>query len=555
MGPQTFPEKLDFCTHPFYNYQAFYNYHAIINAQIKRAAQQKRRCMSRIVIIGAGLTGLSAAYHLEKKGYTNFTIFEKESSLGGLCGTKIQDGFTFDYTGHLLHINDPYLQELVQEKIGFDMFNSIERRSFIYSQDTYTPYPFQTNLYGLPTATIANCLQGYITRNTGIKKPKNFPEWVLKHFGTGFARYFFFPYQKKIFAHNLDSITASWTGRFVPSTTLEQIIEGSLRTPIHPNFTHTNSTQAYTQQAHAPATNANHAHTGHTNINTSTTPNKVGYNAQFFYPKQGGNISWIKKFASHIKTPINYNFTVQKIDCARKAIYFTNGHIEPFDQLITTMPLDILLGTLEEPASLNIKKARAQLLCNKVINFNLGIAKPNISDKHWIYFPETKFPFYRLGFPHNFSDTMAPAGHSSLYGEFAHINKSETWVKSKLTQSLACVKQLLNIADSDIATQLVIPISHAYVIYDAWRDKNLPKLLTKLADMNIYSVGRYGAWKYSSMQEGILDGKAIIDQLVPDPAADFVAIAPARANNQTQKTGEPRPACRKQKPKTPRKQL
>lgn len=478
--------------------------------------------MSRIVIIGAGLTGLSAAYHLEKKGHTNFTIFEKESSFGGLCGTKIQDGFTFDFTGHLLHINDPYLQELVAEKVGFDMLNSIERRSFIYSQDTYTHYPFQTNLYGLPTATIADCLQGYIMRNTGIKKPKNFPEWVLKHFGSGFARHFFFPYQKKIFAHDLNAITASWTGRFVPSTTLEQIIEGSLQAPVYQNFAHTNTS-------------------------TSTTQNKIGYNAQFFYPKQGGNISWVKKFASHIKTPINYNFTVQKIDCVQKTVHFTNGHVEPFDQLITTMPLDILLDTLQEPTSSSIKKARAHLLCNKVINFNLGIAKPHISDKHWIYFPETKFPFYRLGFPHNFSDTMAPAGHSSLYGEIAHINKSEQWVKNKLKQSHQAVKKLLNIADGDIISQLVIPISHAYVIYDTWRDKNLPSLLAKLADMNIYSVGRYGAWKYSSMQEGILDGKAIIDQLVPEQTADFMPV-----------TRAPQPAATKhnqKKSKTLRSQL
>ncbi len=94
--------------------------------------------MAKIVIIGAGPTGLSAAYHLEKKGFYDYKIFEKESNTGGLCRSVTQDGFTFDYTGHLLHIGDAYFRSFIEDVVGMQNLNTIHRRSFIYSQNTYT---------------------------------------------------------------------------------------------------------------------------------------------------------------------------------------------------------------------------------------------------------------------------------------------------------------------------------------------------------------------------------------------------------------------------------
>ncbi len=435
--------------------------------------------MAKIVIIGAGLTGLSAAYHLEKKGFTRYKIFEKESVVGGLCRSTQQDGFTFDFTGHLLHISDPYFRSFIEKTIGINNLHSITRRSFIYSHDTYTKYPYQINLHGLPEKIIAECLEGFVKREKSVKKPKSFVQWVSQKFGNGFGKHFFFPYQQKIFAYNVYKITASWTGRFVPSTSLDRIIRGAL---------------------------------------TNNDDGDIGYNSHFFYPKKGGIMAWVQSIAKQIDNPIYTNFCVKKIDMQRKVIYFTNGHIEPFDQLITTMPLDILLASVHDTAATSLKKARHHLLCNSVINFNLGVRNPNLSDKHWIYFPEKKYPFYRIGFPHNFSPLSVPAGCSSLYGEFAHINKSSRWIKDMLKKALTSSKKLLNITDQELVTEKIMHISHAYVIYDFWRERNLKKILGRLQEYNVHSVGRYGQWKYASMQEAIMDGKKIAETMIITPA-------------------------------------
>jgi len=69
------------------------------------------------------------------------------------------------------------------------------------------------------------------------------------------------------------------------------------------------------------------------------------------------------------------------------------------------------------PLPPRIREAGRRLRRVSVYNLNLGVARPRLSDKHWLYFPERRFVFYRVGFPHNFSPRLAPRGTSSMYIE------------------------------------------------------------------------------------------------------------------------------------------
>lgn len=178
--------------------------------------------MADVVILGAGLSGLSTAYHLEQQGFYDYRIFEKNDRPGGLLQSATQDGFTFDHTGHLLHINDTYFKQFLTTLTQLDQdFLYIERKSAIYSHDRLSHYPYQMNLYGLPLDVLSECVEGFVKRPTSMKKPKSFSDWVLKYFGSGFAKHFFLPYNSKIFSYDMKKYTPSWTGRFVPQTTLE----------------------------------------------------------------------------------------------------------------------------------------------------------------------------------------------------------------------------------------------------------------------------------------------------------------------------------------------
>lgn len=431
--------------------------------------------MARIVILGAGLTGLSTAYHLEKHNFSDFKIFEKEATVGGLCRSVVENGFTFDYTGHLLHSNDPYFTQFLSDVVGFENLETIKRKAFIHSHDTYTPFPFQTNLYGLPAEVIIECIEGFVNRPQPRATARSFYDWALQKFGAGITKHFFVPYQQKIFAYDIKKVSASWTGRFVPDTSLQSLLRGSLTPPPE---------------------------------------QEIGYNSHFYYPKTEGINFWITKLAQQIQAPVYTNYTVEQVDLVNKIVTFTNGDFEAFDTLVTTLPLDSFLKMLDEPSSASLSKAGDKLLCNSVINFNVGINKPSVSDKHWVYLPEEKFIPYRLGFYTNFSQAMAPEGCSSLYGEIAYLKKPPVQIKDLVASALTQIQKLCDFDNSEVIAQKIMPIKHAYVIFDFWREKHLPEIHKTLLSYQVHSIGRYGAWKYASMQEGLLEGKTTAEQLL-----------------------------------------
>jgi protoporphyrinogen oxidase len=425
--------------------------------------------MTDTIILGAGLTGLATAYYLEKAGSTDYQIFEKENEIGGLCRSIRQDGFTFDYTGHLLHINDPDFRALLKDVMPFSSLNFLHRKSRIFSHNTYTHYPFQTNLYGLPTSIIAECIEGFIKRKK-IKNPKTFYSWALTHFGKGFTQHFFNPYQRKIFCHDPKKFTATWTGRFVPQTSLESIIEGALKKP----------------------------------------DDSIGYNASFYYPKNGGIDHLVHAIAQKLKNKIKTSFEVETIDLRKKCIYFSNGYHTHYNKLITTIPLNQFLQKTTDKSTTALSAQARHLKVNSVLNINLGINRANIEDYHWCYFPEKQFPFYRAGFSHHFSEKIAPHGTSALYIEHSYMNNK----KVNANRLVDHATSFFGFENSEIITRIQLHIRHAYVIYNGWRDKNLSSIFARLAENNIYTIGRYGAWKYSSMQESVIDGKRIVETVL-----------------------------------------
>ena len=432
--------------------------------------------MPKLVIIGAGLTGLSLAYHLSINNYDDYEIFEKNLSPGGLLETVSEKGFTFDHTGHFLHISDFGFREFLDKIYGISNFNELSRQSFIYAFDRFIPYPFQQNIQFLPQDVAFECLEGFIRRAKKIQNPKNFQEWVVKYFGAGFGKHFFFPYNSKLLNLDVKKIMPSWTSRFVPSTTLRNLFDS---------------------------------------LQGSSLGENVGYNAKFYYPKEGGIFSLIKKLCLNINKNVQICHKVIRIDPVRKVVIFQNGSVVDYDILVTTAPLPETLKMICGE-SFNFQVPIKKLKCNSVFNFNVGVAKDNLSEKHWVYLPENKFLAYRVGFWHNFAQNMVPEGHSSFYGEVSCLvdKKSSAEIQDLGSLALNQLIDFFGLKQSDIVLRKDLFLKYAYVVYDAWREKNLSSVLQRLSKENIYSIGRFGEWKYSSMQEAFLDGKIMAEKLL-----------------------------------------
>ncbi len=443
---------------------------------MSKRCHAKGDAMAEVVILGAGLTGLSTAFHLEQQAFYDYEIFDQEDRPGGLMRTTACDGFLFDYTGHYLHVSDPYFLQFLYALLPQDQFLSITRKSGIYSHNTFTDYPYQMNLYGLPANIICDCIEGFVQRKRHLRRPQNFYDWVLKYFGEGLGNHFFFPYNSKLLAYPPKKIHPSWTGRFVPQTSLRAMITGSI----------------------APR------------------EQQVGYNSSFYYPKCGGIECVIKNLVAQLKNKIKCNRRAVYIDTRARTIHFDNGNVVRYEKLISTIPLSVLLSLMSHDARSALQSAQAKLHCASVYNFNLGFKTNTTPEKHWVYFPEHKFSFYRLGFWHNICSSLVPTGKSALYGElsFQVGTKRDLSIKRLVDTSIKQTLSFLGLTYNDICAQKDLFMPHAYVTYDAWREKNIHKILETLQTSSLYSIGRYGAWKYASMQEAVLDGKTIIEKII-----------------------------------------
>lgn len=420
----------------------------------------------KIVILGAGLTGLSAAYHLQN----GCCIYEEKKKIGGLACSYRGDGFIFDCDGHLFHFKTKYVKNLLKSLLPNKLVCH-KRNAWIYSHDVYTKYPFQANTFGLPSPIIKKCILGMFQSKLKFRQTKliNFRDWMLEKFGEGITKYFMYPYNLKFWTIPPEKIISDWTQDYVPLVGIKEVIDG-----------------AFTDRTKA-----------------------LGYNSQFWYPKKGGIEQIAQAFAKKINR-VETSYKVSAIDLQRKKIYFKNKETKNFSHLITTIPLLELKELIVDKLPAKVESAFSKLKFISIFNLNLGIDRAGISDKHWIYFPEGKFCFFRVGFPMNFSKNVAPGGKSSLYAEvsysdFRPLNKNG--IVKRILEDLRRAAILKK--EDKILTQQINDIKYGYILYDHNYPASVSIINNFLLSHNIYPAGRYGRWKYMSMEDAILDGKFV----------------------------------------------
>ena len=411
------------------------------------------------IVIGAGISGLSFGYFSK----TPFIIFEKEKSVGGLCKSVKDNGFTFDYSGHFIHIKDKKIKNLIEKLIGKKLL-TIKRNSVILFNGKIMPFPFQANLYYLTDKQKQKCIDGIKKRkNIKIYEDMPFIDWAKAMFGDGITEYFMQPYNHKLWNYNLKKLTAAWTAPFVPKPSQEQIIKS----------TYTKNEQKY------------------------------GYNSTFYYPPSNGCQAMIDGFYKKLKGSIITNSKVEVIDLKGKKVY-ANGKYYFYNNIVSTQPLKELLLSIKNLPK-NISKLLKQLECTSTRCINLGIKyKKNlpemIKDIHWIYVPEKKYPFYRVGIYSNVSKKSAPKNCYSLYVEMSDIKDCDNIIP--VLKKIG----LMN-SDDEVVSINVIDMKYAYVIFNKARKKALDTIFKFLKDNNIYCIGRYGSWEYSFIEKNIIDGK------------------------------------------------
>jgi len=426
-----------------------------------------------ILIIGGGLAGMSTAYHLEDRPHL---VLEAGDRPGGLCCSRAVNGFTFDYTGHLLHMRDPRIMALVDEMLP-DTFDQISRKARILTRGALLPFPFQANLHGLPPRVVAECLIGFV-ESIPVPVPDDpatsFEDWSMAVFGEGISRVFMLPYNRKLFCREPAQMTADWVSWAVPKPTLREVVQGAL----------------------------------------GIENEAMGYNPSFRYPRQGG-IGVLPEALARRVPKMRLQARVTGVDLDGRTVALADGETLSYETLVVTTPLPGFLRMIQGGPE-GLPALADRLDWSVVACLNLGIDRPGIADgAHWIYTPDDDVPFYRVGFPSNFSDGVAPEGTSSMYVEFG-LRRDEPFDTEAMTEKALSAmrdKGILRPEDRVLARDWV-RIDPGYVIFDRDRQEVMRRVVPELRKHDVHLIGRYGAWTYSYMERALLDGLELAERLV-----------------------------------------
>jgi len=435
-----------------------------------------------VVILGGGLTGISTAVHLRSP----WVLFEREDRLGGHARTDERDGYRFDKTGHWLHLRDAGVKQLVDELLPGQMV-PIARRAKIFSHGALTRFPFQANLHGLPPEVVKECLMGVIeaqianaTANATAAppEPKNFEEYCLRHFGAGISKHFMIPYNEKLWGVPPREITAAWCSRFVPLPNLEQIVAGAV----------------------------------------GAGPPEMGYNVSFLYPKAGGIETFTRALQTRMRADggrVHTRTTPDVVDWRRREVV-AGGERIAYRALVASIPLPELLKRMPELPH-EIEGHAARLRCTTLRYVNVASRAQPPADWHWIYVPETKYPFYRVNVFSSAMPTMAPPGGASICVEMADRGPIGDAALRDSLIALTAAGALTSPDDVVFAERK--EIQYAYVVFDDHYYAATHAIFSFLEANGIYPRGRYGAWTYNAMEDCVLAGRevaALVDAL---PAA------------------------------------
>jgi protoporphyrinogen oxidase len=433
----------------------------------------------RIVIIGAGPTGLGAAYRLQELGHQDWQMYEASDHVGGLASSVESNGFVYDTGGHVLFSHYEYFDDLVEKLLG-GQFTEINREAWIRMSGRWVPYPFQNNLRYLDLETAVECVMGLARERSNAAEAKNFKDWILAVFGEGIARHFMLPYNWKVWAHPPDMMDKQWMAERVSVVELESALR---------------------------------------NILANADDSGWGPNSTFKFPLRGGTGGLYEPFVPHVYNHLRLNTRVEAIDIDQRLVRLSDGTEDEYDILINTMPLTELVPRLSSVPQM-VRNAVTRLSWSGGMFVGLGIARPCPSDKCWIYFPEDSVPFYRMTYLSRYSPYMAPdEDHFSIVTETSVSRwkpvDRETIVDETIQGLIAT--GILDEADRGlIVDRTLIETPYAYPTPTLERDDALAVAQPYLMSNDIYSRGRFGAWLYEigNMDHSVMQGVEVVNCLL-----------------------------------------
>lgn len=421
-----------------------------------------------ILIIGAGPTGLGAAWRLNAAGHRDWLLCEAATVAGGLAGSVTDEhGFTWDLGGHVQFSHYEYFDDLMDELLGAAGWLYHERESWVWLCKTFVPYPFQLNLHRLPLDERWACVRGLLRlrQHAAAQAPENFGEWIDAVFGEGIARVFMRPYNFKVWAYQPEELSRQWVGERVATVDLERVLE---------------------------------------NVLYQRDDVSWGPNNRFRFPKYGGTGAVWRALAERLDQQqpgkLKLGHKLVALDTAGRIAHFENGERVHYRRTLSSIPLDTLVGLSDLEGELSEAARGLRYSSTHIIGVGLhGQPAGHLHKKCWMYFPDADSPFYRVTVFSHYSPNNVPdiGRYWSLMAEVSESAHKPVNRENVVEETLQGMVNTQLIPDrSAVHHTWRRRLEHGYPTPSRERDAALQRLLPAFAARDVLSRGRFGAWKY-----------------------------------------------------------
>lgn len=407
---------------------------------------------ARVGILGGGVSGVCLATQL-----ADCEVLEKSARIGGLCGSVMEEGFTFDAAGpHIMFSKNKAVLGHMVEVLG-DNVHQKRRENKIWFKGSLVKYPFENGLADLPKEDCFECILGYL-QNPWTKQPENLEEWSYATFGAGISDRYFLPYNRKIWNHDPSKICLEWVER-IPKPPMEDVLKSAIGI----------STEGYLHQLH------------------------------FSYPKTGGYEALVHGFAARAKGPVRTGREVLRVSGGPGAWKVETAQgVETYETLVSTLPIHELARVWDGfPAA--GREALGRLRYNSLINVLIGV---KVAERHpWtaLYVPDMDIASHRISFMCNFSEHCAPEGHEAVMAEITTNPGDgihELPDEAVIARVLSDLERMGIVRPGDVVYRRAIRFEYGYPVYDLDYFEQVGKLRGAVAEAGVHLLGRFAQFDY-----------------------------------------------------------
>jgi protoporphyrinogen oxidase len=409
-----------------------------------------------IGILGGGISGIALAAHLDE----DVEILEKSDRTGGLCGTIVEHGFTFDAAGpHIMFSKNKVVLNLMIEVLGENVHQN-RRENRIYFKGSLVKYPFENDLASLPKEDNFDCIFGYIVNPRAHETPvTNLAQWSYVTFGAGISEKYFIPYNEKIWNYDANKIGTEFVER-IPKPPMEDVLKSSIGI----------STEGYLHQLY------------------------------YSYPTVGGFEAIVHGFEKRVRGAIRTSWPVASVERAGDAwrVVSASGEERTYDTLVSTLPIHELLKVWNDAPAV-VHEEAAKLRYNSLLNVLIGCNSDPGHNYTALYVPDPDLLFHRLSFPKAFSEQCVPLGGSSIMAEITANEGDGIWEmtdEALIERVLGEIDQIGFVDRNSIVYTRVARFKYGYPVYDLEYRRNVTAMREAVAATGLHLLGRFAQFDY-----------------------------------------------------------